>query len=107
MKVVTGDKGDNILSVIKFNSKMRGIGKTGGETVWEMFKLRFPGIINFDSDEFVENLAEILSIYKKNKELDWKDKVKENIIFSRKLTRLDAKYLPDGYVEILESKIRI
>lgn len=106
-KIVTGDKGDNILSVVKFDKTMRGIGKAGGETVWNMFKERYPGDINFDSDEFVENLVEILSIYKKNKNVDFKDKVRKNIVFSRKLTRLDSKYLPKGMLEILESKINI
>ena len=65
-KIVTGDKGDNILSVVKFDKTMRGIGKAGGETVWKMFKERYPDVIDFDSDVFVENLLEILTIYKKN-----------------------------------------
>ncbi len=106
-KIVTGDKGDNILSVVKFNKTMRGIGKAGGETVWNMFKERYPNNIDFDSDEFVENLTEILSIYKKNKNEDFKDKVKKNIIFSRKLVRLESKYLPQGMLQILESSINI
>jgi len=106
-KIVTGDKGDNILSVIKFDKKMRGIGKAGGETVWNMFKERYPNEIDFDSNEFVDNLVEILSIYKKNKELDFKEKVRKNIIFSRKLIRLESEYLPKGMLEILESNVNI
>lgn len=106
-KIVTGDKGDNILSVVKFNKNMRGIGKAGVETVWDMFKERYSGDINFDSDEFVYNLTEILSIYKKNKTEDFKQKVKENIIFSRKLTRLNSKYLPNGMLEVLQKNINI
>jgi ribonucleoside-diphosphate reductase alpha chain len=39
--------------------------------------------INFDSDIFVDNLCNILSIYKKNKEDDFKNKVAENIKFSK------------------------
>lgn len=106
-KIVTGDKGDNILSVIKFNKTMRGIGKAGGETVWNMFKERFPNVIDFDSDEFVDNLLEILSIYKKNKDVDYLEKVRKNISFSRKLVRLDSRYLPQGMLQVLESKINI
>jgi len=106
-KIVTGDKGDNILSVVKFDKTMRGIGKAGGETVWNMFKERYPNEINFDSDEFIENLVEILSIYKKNKDEDYKEKIRKNIIFSRKLTRLESKYLPKGMLETLKSSIII
>jgi 5'-3' exonuclease len=106
-KIVTGDKGDNILSVVKFDKTMRGIGKAGGETVWKMFKERYPDVIDFDSDVFVENLLEILTIYKKNKDEVWKEKVKKNIIFSRKLTRLESEYLPKGMLQILESKVYI
>lgn len=104
-KIVTGDKGDNVLSVVKFDKTMRGIGKAGGDTVWNMFNERFPGEINFDTDEFVENLVEILSIYKKNKDKDYLEKVRKNIIFSRKLVRLDSKYLPKGMLKVLEEKV--
>lgn len=107
LKIVTGDKGDNILSPVKFDKSMRGIGKAGGETVWKMYKERYPEDIDFDSDYFVNNLTDIISIYKKNKDLEYKEKVKENIIFSRKLTRLDSRYLPKGLKETLESNINI
>lgn len=106
-KIVTGDKGDNILSVVKFDKTMRGIGKAGGETVWNMFKERYPNEIDFDSNEFVNNLLEIISIYKKNKEVNYLNRVKQNIIFNRKLTRLESKYLPQGMLQVLESKINI
>jgi len=106
-KIVTGDKGDNILSVIKFDKSMRGVGKTGGEKVWKMFKEKYPDDIDFDSEVFVDNLTEILSIYKKTKSDEWKTKVHKNIIFTRKLTRLDSKYLPTGMIQILETKILI
>lgn len=106
-KIVAGDKGDNILSIIKFNNSMRGIGNAGAETVWNMYKEKFPNKINFDSNIFIDNLTEIISIFKKNKDLDFKEKVKKNIYLSRKLTRLDSKYLPKGMKEILESKIVI
>lgn len=106
-KLVAGDSGDNILSVVKFSSTTKGIGEAGSNKVYDMYKERYPEDINFDSDIFVDRLCDILSIYKKNKEEEWKDKVKENIIMSRKLTRLDSKYLPDGFKEILKENVKI
>jgi len=106
-KLVSGDSGDNVLSVVKFTKDIRGIGITGSDVVWNMYKQRFPGIIDFDSDIFINNLIEILVIYRKNKEVDFKSKVFEKIKFSRTLTRLDNKYLPDGMYDILKNKIII
>jgi hypothetical protein len=106
-KVVAGDDGDNIMSVVKFTKETRGIGTAGADTVYAMYKQKFPNDIDFDSDDFVKNLCDILYIYRKNKELNFKDKVTENIKISRKLTRLDNKYLPDGLYQILLDNIKI
>jgi len=106
-KIVAGDSGDNILSVVKFDPKTKGIGDTGSNTVYAMYKQKYPNEINFDSDEFIKNLCDILSIYRKNKEDDFKEKVAENIRKSRQLTRLDGIYLPKGFQEILYENIKI
>lgn len=106
-KLVAGDAGDNILSVVKISDDMKGIGDTGAEKVYSMYKEKYSENIDFDTDEFVNNLCNILSIYKKNKEDDFKNKVTENIKFSRTLTRLDSKYLPDGYYQTLLNNIKI
>ena len=106
-KLVAGDDGDNILSVVKFTKDTRGIGDKGSKTVYDMFKQRFPNEINFDSNVFMDNLCEILSIYRKNKEYDFNDRLIENIKMSRKLTRLDGAYLPRGYQQILLDNIKI
>lgn len=106
-KIVAGDEGDNILSVIKITPDARGIADKGSDTVYAMFKLKYPNEINFDSDEFIVNLCDILSIYKKNKEDEFIEKVTENIKFSRTLTRLDGKYLPLGQKQKLFNLIKI
>lgn len=106
-KIVSGDVGDNIISVAKLTNDTKGIGAVGAETVFSMFKQKYPKDIDFDSDEFIENLCDILSIYKKNKESEFKDKITENIKFSRKLTRLDNKYLPEEYRQILFDNIKL
>jgi 5'-3' exonuclease len=106
-KVVAGDIGDNILSVVKFTKTTKGIGAIGANAVYAMYKQKFPDEIDFDSDEFIENLSNVLYIYRKNKEVDFKEKVIENIKTSRKLTRLDGRYLPNGLQQILFNKIKI
>lgn len=106
-KLVAGDAGDNILSVVKISDDVKGIGDTGAEKVYAMYKEKYSENIDFDSDKFVINLCDILSIYKKNKDDNFKNKVTENIKFSRILTRLDNKYLPKGYYDTLLEKIKI
>ena len=106
-KLVAGDSGDNILSVVKFTTSTKGIGDTGAGTVYSMYKQRYPEEIDFDSEQFLENLCDILYIYRKNKDDDFKEKVLENIKQSRILTRLDGKYLPRGYQKILFDNIKI
>ena len=106
-KLVAGDSGDNVMSVVKFTKDTRGIGSTGADVVWNMFKARYPGEIDFDSDDFINKLIEILSIYRKNKDDDFKTKVFERIKFSRRLTRLDGRYLPDGMYETLRNQVKI
>lgn len=106
-KIVAGDKGDNVLSITKFDTNTKGIGDTGAGTVYSMFKQKYPNEIDFDSDEFIDNLTDIISIYKKNKETEFKEKIYENIKKSRTLTRLDGRYLPFGYQQILYDKIKI
>ena len=102
--IVGGDGGDNILSVVKFTKEIRGIGDVGADSVWKMYKEKFPQEIDFDSNNFIERLCDILSIYRKNKELDFRKKVAENIRKSRIMTRLDNRYLPDGlYKQLLEN----
>lgn len=106
-KIVAGDDGDNILSIIKITPDTRGIADKGAETVYAMYKQKYPNEIDFDSDEFVVNLCDVISIYKKNKDTDFLEKVSENIKFSRILTRLDSKYLPIGYHQKLLNHIKI
>jgi hypothetical protein len=106
-KIVTGDIGDNILSVVKFSNTIKGIGDKGADTVYSMYKEKFPNEIDFDSDDFIKNLTDILFIYRKNKEDNFKENVTEKIILSRKLTRLDGKYLPEGFHQVLLDNIKI
>ena len=106
-KIVAGDSGDNILSVVKFTRETKGIGDTGSNTVYAMFKQKYPNEIDFDSNEFVENLCDILAIYRKNNDTDFKERVTERIKMSRTLTRLDGKYLPDGFQQILYENIKL
>ena len=106
-KLVSGDTGDNVLSVVKFTPEIKGIGAAGSDTVYKMFKDRYPNEIDFDSDEFISQLSDILYIYKKNREIDFKEKVTRNIKFCRTLTRLDGKYLPAGFQQILFDNIKI
>jgi len=98
-KILEGDDGDNIPSVIKIkdgkvNNDGRGIGEDGALTIYKLYKEIHPKPIDIDSDEFVNNLSDVVIFHKKIKDVTAKDILKQNIIFNRKLIILDPKYMP-------------
>ena len=62
-KKVMGHGKDNIKSI--FMQGNRGIGDTGIETVYKLYKSTYPNTIDFDSTEFETNLIEIIKFHKR------------------------------------------
>lgn len=107
-KILEGDDGDNIPSVIhlkegKVDNEGRGIGKDGATTIYKLYKEIHPETINIDSEEFVNNLSDVVIYHKKIKDVRAKDILKQNIIFNRGLIVLDPKYMPKVTYENMKS----
>lgn len=98
-KIVFGDKGDNIPTCVKvkdhkLNPNGRGIGKDGASTIYGLYKEIHTENIDLDSDEFINNLADVIIYYKKIKDTTAKNKIIDQLKFNRKMIFLDSKYMP-------------
>jgi len=109
-KIVQGDNSDNIPSIIKVkNNKIdpdgRGIGEKGANSVYKLYKEINPEPIDIDSDKFVNNLIDVIFYYKKikNPSQESINIVRNNIIFNRKLIKLDSLYMPENIYESMSS----
>lgn len=116
-KIVWGDPSDNISSIIKskggeIDEEGRGIGKDGAKTIYKVYKEIYPDPINFDSDDFLNKLIDVIIYVKKIKNVS-KDPIKDKITLNKKLIILDDKYMPqhikdnmiNHYVEVLNTNI--
>lgn len=111
-KILQGDKKDNILSVIKLKDKEIndtgiGIGKAGAEKCYELYKDTYnDDKIDFKSEEFVNQAADIAAFYKKvSKREDIKEVIKENIKQNYKLLELDSSQLSIDLKKYLQKSI--
>ena len=105
IKIVAGDKKDNVQSCYKNNS--RGIGEEGANTIYDIFKKLHVNDIDFDSIEFPKQLTEVIAYQKNIKDDETLNKTQENITFNIKLLRLTPGYLPKPLFEKMESVIDI
>lgn len=106
-KLVSGDPKDNIKSI--YTKGNRGIGKKGGETIYELYKEMDNSVIDFDSDEFINKMIDVI---KYNKKIDADDKEVSNMItanlnLNRKLTILKDIYLPADILNEFKKAIKI
>ena len=109
-KLIQGDKKDSVPSVHLKETKtgkMMGIGKGGALTTYKLYKETYDELIDFDSEEFVEKAAEMVSYVKKVTEEEKIDTIKDNIRRNRKLLILTDTYLPKRLLETFDEKIDI
>jgi 5'-3' exonuclease len=107
-KLLSGDKGDNIKSCVlakegKLNADGRGIGKDGAQTLYKTFKEMYPEKIDFNSDEFINNLADVVLYAKKIKDETAKPIVEKNLKFNRTLVVLEPTYMPENVYEKMKT----
>lgn len=104
-KLVSGDRKDNVPSVYIKGS--RGIGEAGSSTIYKLFKETNQELIDFDSDNFINSLTEVISFSKKVTDEDIKNDIKNNLIRNRKLLRLNEQYLPSYLKDEVINKVKI
>lgn len=108
-KIVSGDRGDNIESCytkIGKTGAKRGIGDTGSEKIYDIYKDIYKDTINFNEQQFIENLSEIINFDKKINNDEVLLEVKTNIKRNLKLIKLDKDLLPSQLLSEL-NKIKI
>jgi 5'-3' exonuclease len=103
VKIVSGDTGDNIKSVLITENKSglkRGIGEAGANKIWESFKLHYPNQIVFSEDKWIDNLIPYICEYKKIEfTSEVENTIKTNLEFNRKLVHFDIKHYPKNILE--------
>jgi 5'-3' exonuclease len=106
VKILSGDDGDNIESVLKVPTKTNpdkfmGIGNAGALKIWDKFKSDYPEEIDFVDDKWLKNVMYYILDYKKllDKKSDYEEILEKNLVLNRKLIHLHEKYLPDDINE--------
>lgn len=112
-KIIMGDTGDNIQGVVKIKDgklneeEGKGIGETGAEKCYDLYKEVNPELIDFKSDKFVDKASEICMFYKKIKDIDVHNNIKDRIKLNIKLVHLDLGYLPPTLLENTKQKVKL
>lgn len=106
IKLIQGDNGDNIPSVLQIPTitdptKFRGIGKTGAEKIYDNYKLDNPQVIDILDNKWLFKLSDYIAENKKVSIDIYQDKIINNLKFNRKLICLDKSFLPEQIYETI------
>lgn len=108
-KIVMGDKKDNVgtlFTTYTTTNKPRGIGDSGANKIWDKFRDINPDVFNYDSDEFADDVVELVCEYKKVPvSPENSDTIRENLKTNLKLLRLEKHYMPEKYYNIIEEEL--
>lgn len=99
VKVISGDKSDNIASVYTSfkDGRKRGIGDTGAKSILDSYISEF-GEIDISDPDLYENIADLIC-EKKKLSRDLISEIITNIEANMKLIHLDVDYLPIDIIE--------
>jgi 5'-3' exonuclease len=113
IKIVSGDKSDNISSVyesITTTGKPRGIGAEGAKSLYSLYKEIYPEDIDFMGDLLIERLKEVICSYKKIESInvnDVKNNMEDKLKRNLKLIVLNDFYTPTEVLTNMEEKINV
>jgi 5'-3' exonuclease len=109
IKLLSGDKSDNIESVYKTmlkSGKLQNIGTTSAEKMWNFYRENFGLVIDTDSDEFRNNL---ITCVERVKNLQFSDTTRsgviENINRNIMIIELHYRHFPDWVTETIIEKM--
>jgi 5'-3' exonuclease len=99
IKIISGDTGDNIDSVLKTPTltnpeKFMGIGEAGALKIWNDFKTFYPYEIRFEKDEWLADVLPLILRHKKVDKEKYGETVESNLKLNRSLIHLHENYLP-------------
>ena len=106
IKLISGDAGDNILSVwaLEKNGKRRGIGDAGAKSLYDTYELEF-GDVDINSNDFLDNIADLICEKKKLVKSDEFDKIKQNLELNYKIINLSLENIPQDIINKIETQI--
>jgi len=102
IKIISGDKSDNIGSVwsVNKNGRKRGIGSKGAQNIYEEYLSEF-GEIKLNDPELYENIADLICEKKKLSKSKMSDIV-DNIKFNVSMIDLTLSNLPKAVVDKMD-----
>jgi 5'-3' exonuclease len=113
VKIISGDKGDNITSVYESmttTGKPRGIGVDGAKSLYALYKEIYPEDINFNSTEIIERIKDVVCSFKKVEPINvnsiknlMNDRIKRNL----KLIVLNDFYAPSEILSNIKNSVLI
>jgi 5'-3' exonuclease len=106
-KIIQGDKGDNIKSVIYTTQKGGreiGIGDAGVDKIWKEYTALYSDEIDFKDDQWFENVAPMIALYKKVDADEHANSIKENLSFNRRLVHLHQEHYPKEIMDKMKVK---
>lgn len=95
IKLISGDKSDNISSVwsqTSKNGRKRGIGEKGAQTIYQEYLEEF-GELNLKDPDLYENIADLIC-EKKKVSKTYISKIVDNISYNSKLIDLETNNMP-------------
>ncbi len=107
IKLISGDKSDNISSVwsqVK-NGKKRGIGEKGAKGIYDEYLTEF-GEISLTDPDLYENIADLICEKKKLSKTQI-ESIVENLIENVKLIDLRIENIPQEIVKTMEDKFKL
>jgi 5'-3' exonuclease len=109
-KIIKGDKSDNIPSVLLKKGKTgkySGIGDSGATKIYESYKGEYPRDIDFDKNDWVDEVVDIVADYKKVDKTDFvQDSIKKNIHSNIRLVQLHWKHLPPDIMDAIKEGLK-
>jgi 5'-3' exonuclease len=113
IKIISGDKGDNITSVYESmttTGKPRGIGTDGAKSLYDLYKEIYPEDIDFNSKEIVERIKDVVCSFKKVDPINVtniKNLMDSRIKRNLKLIVLNDFYAPEELLHNMENSVSI
>jgi 5'-3' exonuclease len=104
VKIISGDKSDNIISSWYKEDKngiKRGIGEKGAKTIYDIYLEEY-GDLDFKDNDLYENIADIICERKKISKSEM-SKIIDNLKFNERLINLDMDNIPDDIKTKMEN----
>jgi len=110
VKIISGDRGDNISSVLKIPTKTNpnnfmGIGDAGAIKIYDKYKKDYPFDIDFTNDKWLDEVKHYCLDYKKvlDEKVLYETMLENSLKQNRDLIHLHESHLPNDILEKIKS----